>query len=98
MGRIVLAWGVVGALPLLTGCADAPTTVDRQFGQSTRRIQVQQSIHPHDAATAYPPIVSDGASGKAGVDRFQKSYETPTPAGNIFNIGVGTPMAAQPSR
>jgi hypothetical protein len=83
---------------LLPGCADRPTAVDQAFGASTRQIRILQSVHPHEAPPAYPPIVSDGISGKAGIERFYKSYEAPTPAGNTFNIGVGTPMTAQPAR
>lgn len=85
-------------MSVLSGCADRPTAVDRAFGESTRQIRIQQSIHPHDTPPAYPPIVSDGTSGKAGIERFYKSYETPMPVGNTFNIGVGTPMTAQPAR
>jgi hypothetical protein len=91
------AWGLA-LLCALAGCADRPTAVDQAFGESTRQIRLQQSIHPHDTPTAYPPIVSDGTSGKAGIERFYKSYEAPTPAGNTFNIGVGTPMAGQIAR
>lgn len=82
----------------LAGCADQPTAVDRTFGQSIRNAQVGQSIHPHDIPPAYPPLVSDAVSGKAAIERYYKSYETPPPAGNVFNIGVGAPMIAPTTR
>ena len=97
-GRLAMTWGLVYTMTLLAGCADTPTVVDRQFGASLRQIQTAQSVHLHHTPTAYPPMVSDGTSGKAAIDRFHKSYETPMPPGNIFNIGVGTPMTAQPAR
>lgn len=84
----------VCATGLVLGCAQPPTAVDRDFGQSTRRIQLEQSVHPHDAPPAYPPLVSDAVSGKAAIERYYKSYEAPPPSGNILNIGVGTPPMA----
>ena len=91
----LLLTSLVGAL---AGCADQPTAVDRNFGQSLRRIQVEQSIHPHDAPPAYPPLVSDAVSGKAAVERYYKSFETPPPPGNVLNIGVGTPLMTPAAR
>ena len=82
----------------MSGCAEQPTAVDRNFGQSTRRIQVEQSVHPHDTPPAYPPLMADAVSGKAAIERYYKSYETPPPPGNIFNIGVGTPLMAPAAR
>jgi hypothetical protein len=38
--------------------------------------------------------VSDAVSGKAAIERYYKSYETPPPSGNVFNIGVGAPVMA----
>lgn len=93
--RGTLAWGV--ALSLL-GCADQPTAVDRDFGRSTRLFQSEQSVHPHDIPPAYPPLVSEAVSGKAAIERYYKSFEAPPPPGNIFNIGVGTPMTAPAAR
>lgn len=79
---------------VLCGCAEQPTAIDRTFGQSIHRIQIEQSIHPHDVPPAYPPLVSDAVSGKAAIERYYKSYETPPPSGNVFNIGVGAPVMA----
>jgi hypothetical protein len=86
------------AIGLVLGCAEQPTAVDRDFGHSLRRIQLEQSIHPHDTPPAYPPLVSDAVSGKAAIERYYKSYEMPPPPGNVFNIGVGTPMMAPGAR
>ena len=92
MARVcAIACSVTG---LVAGCAEQPTAVDRDFGQATRRVQIEQSIHPHDIPPAYPPLVADAVSGKAAIERYYKSFETPPPPGNIFNIGVGTPMMA----
>lgn len=90
--------GVCILLQLIAGCTSQPTAIDRQFGQSMQNIKAQQAVHTALTATAYPPIVSDGTIGKAAIDRYHKSYEVLPPPVNIFNIGVGTPVAGQPIR
>ena len=98
--RSGLCWiAALWALQSLTGCADQPTLIDRQFGTSTHEIKVQQSVHPYGRDTAYPPMASEGVIGKSAIDRYHRSYELPPPPTNVYNIGVGTPMtAAQPAR
>jgi hypothetical protein len=82
----------------MMGCAEQPTAVDRDFGKSVQRTQEAQSLHPHNVPPAYPPLVSDAVSGKAAIDRYYKSYETPPPPVNVLNIGVGTPAMAPSAR
>ncbi|MFM2239307.1 MAG: hypothetical protein RJA69_681 [Pseudomonadota bacterium] len=79
---------------LMLGCAELPTAVDRNFGKSFQRTLDAQAIHPRDIPPAYPPLVSDAVSGKAAIERYYKSYESPPPPGNVLNIGVGTPLMA----
>ena len=80
------------------GCAELPTAVDRNFGQAIQRTQQAQSIHPHNMPPAYPPLVSDAVSGKAAIERYYKSYESPPAPGNVLNIGVGTSLTAPVAR
>lgn len=79
---------------MVLGCAELPTAVDRNFGKSFQRTLDAQAIHPRDIPPAYPPLVSDAVSGKAAIDRYYKSYESPPTPGNVLNIGVGTPLMA----
>lgn len=94
----VTGWALCSVTWLMFGCAEQPTAVDRHFGQSVRRTQVEQSVHPHDVPPAYPPLVADAVSGKAAIERYYKSYESPPPPGNVLNIGVGTPLMAPAAR
>ncbi len=79
---------------MMLGCAEQPTAVDRNFGQSIQRTLDAQAIHPRDVPPSYPPLASDAVSGKAAIERYYKSYESPPPPGNVLNIGVGTPLMA----
>jgi hypothetical protein len=88
--RLALCTGV----SLVLGCAEQPTAVDRDFGKSVQRAQDAQAMYPRDVPPAYPPLVSDAVSGKAAIERYYKSYESPPPPGNVLNIGVGTPLMA----
>ena len=38
------------------------------------------------------------AALRAAIERYYKSFEAPPPPGNIFNIGVGTPMTVPAAR
>lgn len=93
-----IGWALYSLVCLLAGCAEQPTAVDRQFGQSIRRVQTEQSIHPHDVPPAYPPLVSDAVSGKSAIERYYKSFDLPPTPGNVLNIGVGTPAMAPLAR
>lgn len=94
ISRLVLCTGAC----LMLGCADQPTAVDREFGKSMHSTQQAQSIHQRNAAPVYPPLVSDAVSGKAAIERYYKSFESPPPPGNVLNIGVGTSLMTPAAR
>lgn len=83
-----LAWRIGAAIGVaaLTGCAMTPT-LDRQFGQSVTLLRVQQVIDP--AASSRPSSPSlDGETAKQMIDRYHKSYQSPSPPPGAFTIGV----------
>ena len=73
---------------LLTGCANSPSLTSTQFGEALKQSMQLQTVEvTHDKAGW---ATTDGLAAKAAVDRYQKSFELPPPASNVFTIGVGT--------
>lgn len=75
------------AMIALAGCATAPN-LDREFGNSVNTLKAQQIIDPNASANT-KAVSMDGQAAGEVVDRYYKSYKTPTPQPNVFTIGVG---------
>jgi hypothetical protein len=89
---LLLALSVAFAL---SGCSSYPSPIDQQFGNTMRSLV---SIHTVNSnAPASPPAVtlSDAQAAHAAVNRYQRSFEVPPTAPNVFNIGVGSNATGQ---
>lgn len=74
---------------LAAGCAEDRYREEEGFGDAVRAAKARQIINPDASRNAARPDGMDGASAKATIDRYQKSYESPPPPVNVFTIGVG---------
>ena len=75
----------------LSGCASAPSLVDRHFGLAVQRAQAQQA-QPSPLRTSTSPVADiDGVSADAAVARYQQSFQTPAALSPVINVGFGTP-------
>lgn len=75
---------------VLAGCgATTPERLDAQMGSSVEMLRAQQTANPQAAADTRPVQGLDGKAADAAVGRYRKSFETPPPPSNVFNIGVG---------
>ena len=77
----------------LSGCASAPSLVDRHFGLAVQRAQAQQTLPSPLRASTAPMADTDGVSAEAAVTRYQQSFQTPAALSPVINIGFGTPKA-----
>lgn len=71
------------------GCTVPPTAVDANFGQALTSAKAAQVIDPDAPSRVRPPMTTDAQSARSAVDRYQKSFDTPPPPVQVFNIGVG---------
>lgn len=78
-----------GLLVVMAGCAPATTRIDAKFGDAVNKAKAQQIINPDAAKNTDPVAGIDGQAAKAIVDRYQKAYESPTPAssGSVGAVG-----------
>lgn len=76
------------AVLLLAGCA-YPSAVQDNFGRAVVGARAAQVIDPDAPSRAPAPQEVDGQAAKASIDRYQKSYQSPPPPVNVFNIGIG---------
>lgn len=77
----------------LSGCASAPSLVDRHFGMAVQRAQSQQAQPSPLRASTAPVADTDGVSADGAVARYQQSFQTPAALSPVINIGFGTPKA-----
>ncbi len=75
----------------LSGCASAPSLVDRHFGLAVQRAQAQQTLPSPVRANTAPAADTDGVSAEAAVTRYQQSFQTPAALSPVINIGFGVP-------
>ncbi|NGZ86502.1 hypothetical protein [Duganella aceris] len=72
----------------LSACSVAPR-VERDFGNSLRLAQAQQTLYPEARRNLSPVNGLDAQAAKSAYDNYQKSYAEPDKQGNGFTIGVG---------
>jgi len=75
----------------MSGCASAPSLVDRHFGLAVQRAQAQQTLPSPLRASTAPVADTDGVSADAAVARYQQSFQTPAALSPVINIGFGAP-------
>lgn len=74
----------------LVGCVNPTPKLDDNFGNAVNAAKAQQIINPDAGLAAAPP---DGIGGEAAnntIDRYNRSFQTPPAATNVFTIGVGS--------
>jgi len=80
---------IFGLSLALSACDTPPTLVDHHFGMAVQRAQAQQSQYSPARQSAAPVPDTDGASALGAVTRYQQSFQNPTAAAPVFNIGLG---------
>lgn len=86
--KLTLA-GLIGAA-LISGCAGETPRLDEHFGDAVNAAKAQQIVDPNAALNRDPVAGVDGQAANSAVDRYHRSFQTPTPPANVFTIGVGT--------
>ena len=84
---------VVMSLAVLGAACSTPapeSTIDRHFGQAMRTARTAQLSDPQAPQRLRAPATLDGTAAAAGVTRYQRSFDAPSNASNVFNIGVGS--------
>jgi len=80
----VLGISVIG----LAACAITPH-LDSQFGNTVDVLRAQQTIDP-TASGNTSQVRVDGQAAQESIERYYKSYQSPTPQPSVFTIGVGS--------
>jgi hypothetical protein len=79
----------------LAGCSSYPSRIDQQFGNTMRSLVRLQTVNPNAPVAASTLTLSDAQAAHAAVNRYQRSFEVPPAAANVFNIGVGSTPTGQ---
>src|SRR5437870_3210906 len=77
------------ALCGMAGCVATTPNYDSNFGNSVKVLMAQQVINPDASRNPNNPAL-DGQAAHSAIERYNKSFQAPTPAPNVFTIGVGT--------
>ena len=75
-------------VPLVAGCATAPTRLDQAYGLSYHVARVSQTLHPEAATNLAPLQEFDGKAAKHTLDRYYVTFEKPPPPPS-FVISIG---------
>ena len=70
-------------------CTQPMPRYDAEFGNSIRSNMNAQVINPNAGNNNDPVAGIDGRAARDAVNNYQKSFTTPMPAPNVFNLGVG---------
>ena len=62
---------------------------ERTFGDAVRAAIARQTLNPAASQNSTDASGLDGPAAKGTIDRYQKSFETPPAAVNVYTIGVG---------
>ena len=74
----------------LAACVPTSPAFDRSFGDSVKALQAQQVRNPN-ATVANRDKLPDGIDGRAAretMERYEKSYGSPTPQSSAFSINI----------
>ncbi len=77
------------ALFTLAGCSTTPN-YDARFGDAVREARQAMIINPDAGKTADQAFGMDGKSAHEAVLLYQGTFEAPSPATNVINIGGKT--------
>jgi hypothetical protein len=86
----LMAAGLLGFVCLLGGCITEPTHYDNKFGDAVNAAKAQQIINIDAADKKKREPGMDGPAAKSTITRYHKSFESPPPPSNVFNIGIGS--------
>lgn len=87
--------GVLAILLVLAGCSSGSSNLhsrtpilDSQFGQAVEMAKAQQTINKDAGKNPDPVNGLDGRAAREAVERYETTFQRPTPPQNVFNIGV----------
>jgi hypothetical protein len=82
---------VLAAL-VLVACASPPlpSPLDEQFGMAVQEAVRRQSVMPEALDPQDAPLGMDGQAVRAGIDRYQKSFDTLPAKASVFSTGSST--------
>ena len=81
--------GACAVLLNLTACVQPMPRYDSEFGNTIRNTMNAQVINPSAGNNNDPVAGIDGRAARDAINNYQKSFSTPPPAANVFNLGVG---------
>ena len=87
MTKLICLIGLIVIISISLGCA-APTRVQMDYGTSFKLSKFNQTLDPAAEKNLEPVTGFDGVAAHATMDRYQKSFEKPTPPPTyILSVG-----------
>ena len=86
--KLILSIGIIGLLFVTVACA-GPTRVEMDYGTSAKLSKFNQIANPDAEKNLEAVVGFDGGAAKATMDKYQKDFEKPKPAANVYTIQTG---------
>jgi hypothetical protein len=89
LGRMVLVFLGITVM-ILAGCAVGPSRLEADFGSSVSLATSGQILDPAAQQNLAPVYGFDGKAAAATIERYQTSFEKPTPPPSfVISVGQG---------
>lgn len=93
MKKITILAVAITVVVAFGGCA--PTKVEMDYGTSHKLAKYNQILNPEAEKNLKPVEGMDGKAANAAVEKYQKSFEKPSPSQAFtFSIGSGNSAGA----
>ena len=75
------------SLCLLAACSTTTPDYDNKFGDAVNEARLKMAINPEAGKKPDPVAGIDGKAADGAMIRYQNTFKTPPPTGNVTNIG-----------
>jgi uncharacterized protein YceK len=84
--KIIALMGLVGIIIAFSGCSEAPSKVDANYGESVRQAKTSQILNPDAGENLKPCEGLDGKAAKTVMDEYREGFTKEEKKKSIISI------------
>ena len=84
--KIIALMGLLGIIIAFSGCSEAPSRVDANYGESVRQAKVSQILNPDAGEDLKPCEGLDGQAAAMVMKQYRKGFEEEEKKKSIMKI------------
>lgn len=87
--KIIALMGLAGIIIAFSGCSEAPSKVDANYGESVRQAQTSQILYPDAGENLEPCEGLDGQAAAIVMDEYRKGFTKEEKKKSIISTILG---------